>query len=84
MTQVYGPDTTRIMGGFKEAKDFYSGQPFEDQIIDLRNNQRGIGFSKFNPNATKEDILEYALDQAIMNYDQDYNSKSLYDLLLKR
>lgn len=82
MAQVYGPDFTRRLGGFKEAKDFYSGQPFNDQMIDLRNNQRGIGFAVHNPNATKEDILEYALDRAIMNYDQDYNSKSLYELLL--
>jgi len=82
MTQVYGGDFTRRLGGFKEARDLYAGQPFYDQIIDLRNNQKGIGFAIHNPNATKEDILEYALDRAIMDYEQDYNSNSLYELLI--
>ena len=82
MAQVYGKDFTKTMGGLKEAKDLYSGQPFDDQVIDLRNNQRGISYAITNPNASKEDVLEYALDRALMDYNRDYKSWSLRDLLL--
>lgn len=82
MTQVYGPKFTRFMGGLKEAKDFYFQQPLEDQMIDLRNNQRGINYAVKNPNANKKQIMDYALQEAKKNYDQDYNSKSLYEILI--
>ena len=82
ITQVYGGDFTQKLGGYKEAFDFIRQQPFGDQMVDLRNNQRGINYILNNPNATKQDIMEYALQESIKNYDQDYNSKSLYDLLL--
>lgn len=84
MTQEYSPKFTRYMGGLKEAKDFYSGQPLNDQLIDLRNNWRGINYAKDNPNASKEQIMQYAFDEANKNYNQDYNSKSLYELLIKK
>lgn len=82
MTQEYNPTFTRYMGGLKEAKDFYSGQPLDDQFVDLRNNWRGINYAKNHPNASKEQIMQYAFDEANKNYRQDYNSKSLYELLL--
>lgn len=82
MTQEYNPKFTRFMGGLKEARDFYAGQPIEDQFIDLRNNWRGINYAQNNPQANKEEIMQYALEEAKKNYNQDYNSKSLYELLI--
>ena len=57
----------------------------KDITIDIENNEIGRAFARKNPNATDEDIMQYAFQQALMNYDRQYNtnpSKNLQDRLM--
>jgi hypothetical protein len=82
MAQAYTPESANIMGGLKEARDFYLQQAPEDVFLDLRNNQRGINFVKQNSNATPEEIMNFAYKTTLKNLDRDYNS-NLYELITR-
>lgn len=48
----------------------YLYKTFKDTIIDNENNKIGRKFIKQNPKATDEEIMKYALQQALLNYDK--------------
>ena len=65
----------------------YLGKTFKDTLVDTENNRIGRNFIKQNPNATDEDIMQYALKQATENHDRQYNSdssKKFIQMLLKQ
>ena len=65
----------------------YLLKTINDSSIDLENNKIGREFAKKNPDATDEDTMKYALQQALLNYDKQYNtnpSKKLQDMLLSK
>ena len=51
----------------------YFKETVNDTAIDLQNNRIGRDFIKYNPKATDEDIMQYALIQALNNHDKQYN-----------
>lgn len=53
----------------------YKNKVLKDKAIDLENNEIGKEFGRKNPNATDEDILQYAFQQALNNYDRQYNKE---------
>lgn len=65
----------------------YLNETLNDTKIDQENNQIGRNYIKQNPNATDEDIMQYAFQQALLNYDRQYNvepSKDFQQRLLEK
>ncbi len=54
-----------------------------DTSVDLKNNKIGRDFVKQTPNATDEDIMQYALKKAKENYKQQYDRQNLIRRLLE-
>lgn len=82
MAQAYSPETAKVMGGLKEARDFYAQQDFNDILLDLRNNNRGINYVENNPESTPKQIMDFAYKTTLQNLDKDY-SDNLYNLLTR-
>lgn len=62
-TQAYGEPVARMLGEVKETADFWSGN--QDNAIDFKNNDLGINFVKQYPSATREEIMQFALQKAL-------------------
>lgn len=57
----------------------YKNEVLKDKAIDLENNEIGREFARKNPNATDEDIMQYAFQQALLNYNRQYNAEPSKD-----
>lgn len=77
--KFYGNDLTLKLADFKEnaddKRDNDKSWHTYDTFIDKVNNQRGMAYTFKNPKATRQDIYNAAIQQAINNYNEDYPMK---------
>lgn len=88
MQQYKSPFLSNIFGGIKETGDILR-KDFDNKI-DWGNNQIGINYAKNNPNFTQEDILNFAYEQAIKDYKNNYGynhprfEKEVYGTIIEK
>ena len=87
MQEYKNPFISNLFGGVKEIGDVLRLNL--DNKLDWENNQRGINYASYNPNFTKEDILNFAYREALKNYKNDYGyehpriEKEVYGTVIK-
>lgn len=74
--QAYGKPTARVLGIIKETGDFWTGN--QDNVKDFRNNEFGINYVQNHPEASRKELMDYALKRALL--EQKWN-KTLQDYL---
>lgn len=92
VAQVNSPDVARAYGYTKEMFDFgkdYIKHPFSkrssdvvnDTNIDFFDNDLGINYIQNNPNASVEDIMNYAYQEALKSKTREYPKSDLFQYL---
>lgn len=73
MQEYKNPKISKTFGFIKEFADVLRGDL--DNKLDWGNNEIGINYASQYPNFTKDNILNFAYNQAMQNYEKDYGYK---------